>query len=392
MNTNVFINKSNSFNPIKSYDFTIENKYNTNIKENDEKEIKDNPFSSYQNQITFPNSNESNKTNTLSINIKNNNLNDSKDELIKQLYEQIEKDEKCINEYILQIENLKKEFEKINLTDKKENEEINIKENNQIDNKENEDNKKDKEIKDLKIQIQKLLKSDKKLKKELLYLKKKYDKIIIQSENTSLVLGREKSEILDLKTSYYTMTEVQDNPFMFSETDFLNKNYQNLLNEYDKIKKENEKNINEKNLLHEKIKELILEKDKIEKENLELKLKTKNNENNNNLNNEINDIQNIILQNISLNKNYNLSKKDVIEYFQKEKEKDLKYEKLKIEYENNKKLLEEYLEENKISKQQNSILKKAMIEMKKKYDNEYKCVSSALAELIKKYKSLQTTN
>ena len=56
------------------------------------------------------------------------------------------------------------------------------------------------------------------------------------------------------------MTEVQDNPFMFSETDFLNKNYQNLLNEYDKIKKENEKNINEKNLLNEKIKELILEK------------------------------------------------------------------------------------------------------------------------------------
>ena len=27
------------------------------------------------------------------------------------------------------------------------------------------------------------------------------------------------------------MTEVQDNPFMFSETDFLNKNYPNLLNE-----------------------------------------------------------------------------------------------------------------------------------------------------------------
>jgi hypothetical protein len=87
--------------------------------------------------------------------------------LIKQLYEQIEKDEKCINEYILQIENLKKEFEKINLSDKKENEEMKIKDNNEINNKENENNKKDKEIKELKIQI------DKKLKKELLYLKKK---------------------------------------------------------------------------------------------------------------------------------------------------------------------------------------------------------------------------
>ena len=87
--------------------------------------------------------------------------------MIKQLYEQIEKDEKCINEYILQIENLKKEFEKINLTDKKESEEMQIKEKNEINNKENEENKKDKEIKDLKIQIQKLLKSDKKLKKEL---------------------------------------------------------------------------------------------------------------------------------------------------------------------------------------------------------------------------------
>ncbi len=87
--------------------------------------------------------------------------------MIKQLYEQIEKDEKCINEYILQIENLKKEFEKINLSDKKENEEMKIKDNNEINNKENENNKKDKEIKELKIQI------DKKLKKELLYLKKK---------------------------------------------------------------------------------------------------------------------------------------------------------------------------------------------------------------------------
>ena len=86
--------------------------------------------------------------------------------MIKQLYEQIEKDEKCINEYILQIENLKKEFEKINLTDKKENEEMKIKDNNEINNKENENNKKDKEIKELKIQI------DKKLKKELLYLMK----------------------------------------------------------------------------------------------------------------------------------------------------------------------------------------------------------------------------
>ena len=388
MNTDVFINKSNSFNPIKSYDFTIDNKYKTNINENDEKEIKENPFSSYQKQFN----NESHKTKNSSINIKHNNLIDSKDELIKQLYEQIEKDEKCINEYILQIENLKKEFEKINLTDKKESEEMEIKEKNEINNKENEENKKDKEIKELKIQIQKLLKSDKKLKKELLYLKKKYDKIIVQSENTSLVLGREKSEILDLKNSYYTMTEIQDNPFNFSETDFLNKNYQNLLNEYDKIKKENEKNINEKNLLNEKIKELILEKNKIEKENLELNMKINNNENNNNLNNEINDIQNIILQNISLNKNDNLSKNDIIEYFEKEKEKNLKYEKLKIEYENNKKLLEDYLEENKISKQQNTILKKAMIEMKKKYDNEYKCVSSALAELIKKHKSLQITN
>ena len=75
--------------------------------------------------------------------------------MIKQLYEQIEKDEKCINEYILQIENLKKEFEKINLSDKKENEEMKIKDNNEINNKENENNKKDKEI------------------KELLYLKKK---------------------------------------------------------------------------------------------------------------------------------------------------------------------------------------------------------------------------
>ena len=83
------------------------------------------------------------------------------------MYEQIEKDEKCINEYILQIENLKKEFEKINLSDKKENEEMKIKDNNEINNKENENNKKDKEIKELKIQI------DKKLKKELLYLKKK---------------------------------------------------------------------------------------------------------------------------------------------------------------------------------------------------------------------------
>ena len=81
--------------------------------------------------------------------------------MIKQLYEQIEKDEKCINEYILQIENLKKEFEKINLSDKKENEEMKIKDNNEINNKENENNKKDKEIKELKIQI------DKKLKKEL---------------------------------------------------------------------------------------------------------------------------------------------------------------------------------------------------------------------------------
>ena len=388
MNTDVFINKSNSFNPIKSYDFTIDNKYKTNINENEEKEIKENPFSSYQKQFN----NESHKTKNSSINIKHNNLIDSKDELIKQLYEQIEKDEKCINEYILQIENLKKEFEKINLTDKKESEEMEIKEKNEINNKENEENKKDKEIKELKIQIQKLLKSDKKLKKELLYLKKKYDKIIVQSENTSLVLGREKSEILDLKNSYYTMTEIQDNPFNFSETDFLNKNYQNLLNEYDKIKKENEKNINEKNLLNEKIKELILEKNKIEKENLELNMKINNNECNHNLNNEINDIQNIILQNISLNKNDNLSKNDIIEYFEKEKEKNLKYEKLKIEYENNKKLLEDYLEENKISKQQNTILKKAMIEMKKKYDNEYKCVSSALAELIKKHKSLQITN
>ena len=87
--------------------------------------------------------------------------------MIKQLYEQIEKDEKCINEYILQIEKLKKEFEKINLSDKKENEEMKIKDNNEINNKENENNKKDKEIKELKIQI------DKKLKKELLYLKKK---------------------------------------------------------------------------------------------------------------------------------------------------------------------------------------------------------------------------
>ena len=119
-------------------------------------------------------------------------------------------------------------------------------------------------------------------------------------------------------------------------------------------------------------------------------MKIKNNENNNNLNNEINVIQNIILQNISLNKNDNLSKNDIIEYFEKEKEKNLKYEKLKIEYENN--ILDDYLEKNKISKQQNTILKKAMIEMKKKYDNEYKCVSSALAELIKKHKSLQITN
>ena len=388
MNTDVFINKLNSFNPIKSYDFKVDK----NINENEEKEIKENPFSSYENQITFPNSNESNKINHSSINIKSNNLIDSKDELIKQLYEQIEKDENCINEYIIQIENLKNQFEKISLTDKKENEEINKKVSNEINNKENEDNKKDKEIKDLKIQIQKLLKSDKKLKKELLYLKKKYDKIIVQSENTSLVLGREKSEILDLKNSYYTMNEIQDNPFTLSESDFFNKNYQNLLNEYDKVKKENEKNINEKILLNEKIKELILEKEKIEKENFELKTKLKNNEYNNNLNNEINDIQKILLENISLNQNDNLSKNDIIEYFKKDKEKNLEYEKLKIEYENNKKLLEDYFEENKITKQQNSILKKAMIEMKKKYDNEYKCVSSALAELIKKYKSLQTTN
>ncbi len=57
MNTDVFINKSNSFNPIKSYDFTIDNKYKTNINENEEKEIKENPFSSYQKQFNFQNSN-----------------------------------------------------------------------------------------------------------------------------------------------------------------------------------------------------------------------------------------------------------------------------------------------------------------------------------------------
>jgi hypothetical protein len=75
-------------------------------------------------------------------------------------------------------------------------------------------------------------------------------------------------------------------------------------------------------------------------------LESKNNEYNNNLNNEINDIQKILLENISLNQNDNLSKNDIIEYFKKDKEKNLEYEKLKIEYENN--ILDDYLEKNKI--------------------------------------------
>ena len=53
MNTDVFINKLNSFNPIKSYDFKVDK----NINENEEKEIKENPFSSYQKQFNFQNSN-----------------------------------------------------------------------------------------------------------------------------------------------------------------------------------------------------------------------------------------------------------------------------------------------------------------------------------------------
>lgn len=363
MNSEVNVQNSDTFNPIKSYDYNLDSKCNSNNNENKNYLLNDNNFS-----------NQKFDKDINSLKIKDKNSNNKKEELIKLLYQQLELDENYINENLVDIENLKINFEK----------EIINNNNNNNSNINNEENIKDKQIRELKIQIQKLLKSDKKLKKELLYLKKKYDKVIGQSENTSLVLGKERSEIFDLKASYYTMTEVFDSQNFNNDIDFNNKNYQSLLKEYEKIRKDNEKINIEKNSLNEKIQKLNIEKEKIEKENLNLKK-------------EIENLKKIKFTNLKEDENKeflltdNKNEKENIKYINNEKQNIEEFKKLKIDYENNKLLLENSIEDNNNLKQQNLHLKKAMIEMKKKYDNEYKCVSTALAELIKKYKSFQSS-
>ena len=363
MNSEVNVQNSDTFNPIKSYDYNLDSKCNSNNNENKNYLLNDNNFS-----------NQKFDKDINSLKIKDKNSNNKKEELIKLLYQQLELDENYINENLVDIENLKINFEKETINNN----------NNNNSNINNEENIKDKQIRELKIQIQKLLKSDKKLKKELLYLKKKYDKVIGQSENTSLVLGKERSEIFDLKASYYTMTEVFDSQNFNNDIDFNNKNYQSLLKEYEKIRKDNEKINTEKNLLNEKIQKLNIEKEKIEKENLNLKK-------------EIENLKKIKFTNLKEDENKeflltdNKNEKENIKYINNEKQNIEEFKKLKIDYENNKLLLENSIEDNNNLKQQNLHLKKAMIEMKKKYDNEYKCVSTALAELIKKYKSFQSS-
>lgn len=363
MNSEVNVQNSDTFNPIKSYDYNLDSKCNSNNNEDKNYLLNDNNFS-----------NQKFDKDINSLKIKDKNSNNKKEELIKLLYQQLELDENYINENLVDIENLKINFEK----------EIINNNNNNNSNINNEENIKDKQIRELKIQIQKLLKSDKKLKKELLYLKKKYDKVIGQSENTSLVLGKERSEIFDLKASYYTMTEVFDSQNFNNDIDFNNKNYQSLLKEYEKIRKDNEKINIEKNSLNEKIQKLNIEKEKIEKENLNLKK-------------EIENLKKIKFTNLKEDENKeflltdNKNEKENIKYINNEKQNIEEFKKLKIDYENNKLLLENSIEDNNNLKQQNLHLKKAMIEMKKKYDNEYKCVSTALAELIKKYKSFQSS-
>ena len=363
MNSEVNVQNSDTFNPIKSYDYNLDSKCNSNNNENKNYLLNDNNFS-----------NQKFDKDINSLKIKDKNSNNKKEELIKLLYQQLELDENYINENLVDIENLKINFEK----------EIINNNNNNNSNINNEENIKDKQIRELKIQIQKLLKSDKKLKKELLYLKKKYDKVIGQSENTSLVLGKERSEIFDLKASYYTMTEVFDSQNFNNDIDFNYKNYQSLLKEYEKIRKDNEKINIEKNSLNEKIQKLNIEKEKIEKENLNLKK-------------EIENLKKIKFTNLKEDENKeflltdNKNEKENIKYINNEKQNIEEFKKLKIDYENNKLLLENSIEDNNNLKQQNLHLKKAMIEMKKKYDNEYKCVSTALAELIKKYKSFQSS-
>ena len=363
MNSEVNVQNSDTFNPIKSYDYNLDSKCNSNNNEDKNYLLNDNNFS-----------NQKFDKDINSLKIKDKNSNNKKEELIKLLYQQLELDENYINENLVDIENLKINFEK----------EIINNNNNNNSNINNEENIKDKQIRELKIQIQKLLKSDKKLKKELLYLKKKYDKVIGQSENTSLVLGKERSEIFDLKASYYTMSEVFDSQNFNNDIDFNNKNYQSLLKEYEKIRKDNEKINIEKNSLNEKIQKLNIEKEKIEKENLNLKK-------------EIENLKKIKFTNLKEDENKeflltdNKNEKENIKYINNEKQNIEEFKKLKIDYENNKLLLENSIEDNNNLKQQNLHLKKAMIEMKKKYDNEYKCVSTALAELIKKYKSFQSS-
>ena len=255
MNSEENVQNSDTFNPIKSYDYNLDSKCNSNNNEDKNYLLNDNNFS-----------NQKFDKDINSLKIKDKNSNNKKEELIKLLYQQLELDENYINENLVDIENLKINFEK----------EIINNNNNNNSNINNEENIKDKQIRELKIQIQKLLKSDKKLKKELLYLKKKYDKVIGQSENTSLVLGKERSEIFDLKASYYTMSEVFDSQNFNNDIDFNNKNYQSLLKEYEKIRKDNEKINIEKNSLNEKIQKLNIEKEKIEKENLNLKKEIEN--------------------------------------------------------------------------------------------------------------------
>ena len=368
MNSEVNVQKSDTFNPIKSYDYNLDSKCNSNNNEDKNYLLNDNNFS-----------NQKFDKDINSLKIKDKNSNNKKEELIKLLYQQLELDENHINENLVDIENLKINFEKEIMNNKNNNNN-----NSNSNNINNEENNKDKQIRELKIQIQKLLKSDKKLKKELLYLKKKYDKVIGQSENTSLVLGKERSEIFDLKASYYTMSEVFDSQNFNNDIDFNNKNYQSLLKEYEKIRKDNEKINIEKNSLNEKIQKLNVEKEKIEKENINLKK-------------EIENLKKIKFTNLKEDENKdflltdNKNEKENIKYINNEKQNIEEFKKLKIDYENNKLLLESSIEDNNNLKQQNLHLKKAMIEMKKKYDNEYKCVSTALAELIKKYKSFQSS-
>ena len=120
MNSEVNVQKSDTFNPIKSYDYNLDSKCNSNNNENKNYLLNDNNFS-----------NQKFDKDINSLKIKDKNSNNKKEELIKLLYQQLELDENHINENLVDIENLKINFEK-EIINNNNNNNSNINNNNNI--------------------------------------------------------------------------------------------------------------------------------------------------------------------------------------------------------------------------------------------------------------------